>query len=223
MSRPLANYGPAPHIPNAVILEYDTDKYPFKRVLETHVFRVPDLAQLHTFWMCQTDRKKLDYYDNMKLRSLMQKLPDDALFYRVYHAWVEQQIAPFYRNRISYSHHPKMRVHLSGTGTVSDFHRDADVTKRPEQINIYLPFTDVRDGATLWCERDYGSSEFVPLNLRYGEALLWDGGYLSHGTKFNDTDATRVSCDLRFHAIDMKIVDPPWSRILSGREKVIEI
>jgi ectoine hydroxylase-related dioxygenase (phytanoyl-CoA dioxygenase family) len=30
-------------------------------------------------------------------------------------------------------------------------------------------------------------------NLKYGEALIWDGGFLEHGTVRNQTDHTRVA------------------------------
>src|SRR5690606_14317032 len=120
--------------------------------------------------------------------------------------WVRRVLAPRYGGHISYAAHPKMRVHLAGTGSVSDFHCDADVTGRLDQINCYLPFTDVRDGSTLWCEHDYGSNDYAPLNLRYGQALVWDGGRLRHGTVHNDTDLTRVSCDFRFSVARPELV-----------------
>jgi ectoine hydroxylase-related dioxygenase (phytanoyl-CoA dioxygenase family) len=34
--------------------------------------------------------------------------------------------------------------------------------------------------------------------VRYGEVLIFDGGYLSHGTVSNQTQTTRVSLDMRF-------------------------
>lgn len=197
-------------------LSYDTRQYPFHKVLE-QVFRVPRLAALHQVWLKQTGKPVLDYNDNLTLRKIMQNLPDDALFYKVYHKWIADVIAPNYGNKISYSAHPKMRVHLSGTGTVSDFHRDADVTGRPDQINCYLPFTDVFDGSTIYCETDYNSNRYEPLNLKYGEALLWDGGMLRHGTYVNDTGHTRVSCDFRFSYSKPEKVTAPWNEILARR------
>lgn len=128
----------------------------------------------------------------------MQRIQNDSLFYKIYHAWIAQVIAPHFGGRISYSAHPKMRVHLAGTGSVSAFHRDSEITMRPEQINCYLPFTDVSGGSTLYCESDYGTEHYLPIELSYGQALLWDGGMLKHGTFENNTGKTRVSCDFRF-------------------------
>ncbi len=200
-----------------IVLSYDTDRYPFRKALEAHVFKVPKLDELHRVWKKQTGKEKLSYDDNLLLRKIMQNLPDDALFYKIYHQWIADIIAPHYDNKISYSKHPKMRVHLAETGTVSDFHRDADVTGRPDQINCYLPFTDVFDSSTLYCETNYNSDQYEPLNLKYGEALLWDGGMLKHGTYFNRTDNTRVSCDFRFSYQNDPSIVPPWSEILRSR------
>lgn len=203
--------------PNSIILKYDVKKYPFQFVLASQVFRIKKLDSLHKVWRRQTGKDTLSYEDNLTLRKLMQSIKDDSLFYRLYHAWIGQIVAPHFGRKITYSAHPKMRVHLAGTSSVSAFHRDADVTSRSEQINCYLPFTDVADGATLYCETDYGSEDFQAINLCYGQALLWDGGMLKHGTLANDTGNTRVSCDFRFVAKLPDQVASPYSDILSGR------
>jgi hypothetical protein len=201
-----------------IILNYNTEIFPFKEILEKNVFKIPKLNELHHVWRKQTGNNELTYNDNLILRKLMQRLPDEALFYKVYHRWIARVIAIHYANKISYSAHPKMRVHLAGTGSVSDFHRDAKVTDRLDQINCYLPFTDVFEGSTLWCETDYGSEKYTPINLKYGQALLWDGGMLKHGTYKNDTSNARVSCDLRFHPKKPDKVNKPWDSILLGRK-----
>jgi len=202
---------------HALVIDYDTRRYPFHRAIAAEVFRIARLDQLHLAWQHRTGRDELTYADNLALRRRMQQLPDDSLFYRLYHAWIARVLAPKYGGKISYSAHPKMRVHLAGTGSVSDFHRDAEVTGRPDQINCYLPFTDVADGCTVWSESRYGAGDYEPVNLRYGQALLWDGGQLEHGTYQNLTDSTRVSCDFRFHPLRPERVASPWRDVLAGR------
>lgn len=203
--------------PNSIILKYDVRKYPFHFILASQVFRIKKLNTLHKVWQRQTGKDTLTYEDNLTLRKLMQSIKDDSLFYKLYHAWIARIVAPHFGGKITYSAHPKMRVHLAGTGSVSAFHRDAEITDRAEQINCYLPFTDVANGATLLCESTYGAQDYHPINLRYGEALLWDGGMLKHGTLANDTEQTRVSCDFRFIAKKPEIVASPYRDILSGR------
>jgi len=207
--------------PGAVIIMYDTKKYRFREVLCKYVFKVRRLEYLHKYWLLQSKKDRLNYSDNLLLRRVMQQLPDDSLFYKIYHSWVKSIIAPKYGRKISYSMHPKMRVHLSGTDSVSNFHRDVCITGREEQINVYLPFTDVFNGCTLWAENGYGTEKYEPLNLKYGQALIWDGGYIKHGTIKNDTEFTRVSCDFRFHYFDRNRVDKDFVSILSNRPKYL--
>ena len=204
-------------ISHSIILEYDAKRFPFAKVLEALVFKTGVLHKLHETWQRRIGRPQLVYEDNLHLRNVMQRLKEDSPFYQVYHRWVAEVVSPHYGHEITYSAHPKMRVHLAGTGSVSNFHRDVDVTGREQQINCYLPFTDVCDSNTLWCETDYGRSDYQPLNLTYGQALLWDGGYLMHGTVANETNATRVSCDFRFQPKFPELVSWPWSGILAGR------
>ncbi len=202
---------------NSIVIDYDVEAFPFQAILARDVFKVRRIDQLHSCWKRQTGKSRLTYADNLRLRKLMQRIGDDALFYKIYHLWIRQVLAPHYGGRISYSAHPKMRVHLADTGCVSDFHCDADVTGRDEQINCYLPFTDVYDTSTVWARHDYDSDDYQPLNLSYGQALIWDGGRLRHGTFYNETSVTRVSCDFRFHALDGSRINSPWCDVLAGR------
>lgn len=205
--------------PEFIRLTYDTKEYPFHDWLASKVFKVKQLDKLHVNYQKENGSRKLNYKDNLLLRKKMQDLPDDSVFYLIYRKWVLNILGKHYKNKISFTAHPKMRVHLAGTGPVSGFHRDIEVTKSLEQINCYLPFTDVCGENTLWCQIDYNHKVFEPLNLKYGEALLWDGGLLLHGTHANTTELTRVSCDFRFSPISPELLFPPWSEILSGRPK----
>ncbi len=47
-------------------------------------------------------------------------------------------------------------------------------------------------------ESEYGLRDFRPVEIRYGYALVFDGGALEHGTVDNETDSTLVSLDFRF-------------------------
>jgi ectoine hydroxylase-related dioxygenase (phytanoyl-CoA dioxygenase family) len=67
---------------------------------------------------------------------------------------------------------------------------------------VFLPFTLCFGGNALWCERDYGvARDYRPIELMPGDAFLFDGGYLDHGTFEKETEITRCSLDfpLRRH------------------------
>ncbi|MTI29736.1 streptomycin biosynthesis enzyme StrG [Xanthovirga aplysinae] len=202
---------------NFIIITYDIKKYPFQEILAKQIFKVTKLHELHIVLKKQTERNELNYNDNLVLRKLMQQISNKSLFYKIYHYWVLNILGPHYGYKISYSAHPKMRVHLAGTGSVSKFHRDVDITHRLDQINCYLPFTNVFESSTIWCETDYGSEIYEPINLEYGQAFLWDGGCLKHGSYANTTENTRVSCDFRFSY--KGVTKEPWNKILSARKK----
>jgi hypothetical protein len=191
---------PVPGIASAWLLNYDVARFGFAEYLARYVFRVEDLSRLHVTWAWHKGRP-LEYRDNLELRAVMQRLPLGSAFYLIYERFNRSLVAPLFGGRISYSSAPKMRVHLAGTGSVSKWHRDADVTGRPEQINIWLPVTDSFGTNCLWVESDYGKGDYRPVPVRYGQALFFDGGFLAHGTAPNDTDATRISFDMRFEPL----------------------
>lgn len=197
----VAEAGPTPGAP-WTLLRYDTGRYPFAAVLSRDVFRVQDLKSLHVHVAAHREKHALPpgpiARDNLALRQMMQDLPDDSAFYRLYHRFMLRVLAPLVGSPLSYSSHPKMRVHLPGTGSVSGFHHDIVVTRRIDQVNFWLPVTDVEGGAALWLESTYGRGDFAPIPVRYGEVLIFDGGYLGHGSVRNDTETTRVSFDMRF-------------------------
>lgn len=186
-----------PAIRTAWLLTYDVTRYDFRSYLARYVFRVADLSMLHVPLARQLGRP-LAYRDNLAMRRLMQRLPPESAFYRIYERFTARLMASLFGGRISYSSKPKMRVHLAGTGSVSRWHRDVDVTGRADQINVWLPVTDSFGANSLWVESDYGKGDHQPVTVRYGQALFFDGGCLSHGTVPNDTGVTRVSFDLRF-------------------------
>lgn len=184
------------------ILEYDTQQWCFAHVLSRDVFKVQQLHQLHQFVKQKKQRlgvsPKLTAEDNLIMRKLMQNLPQESVFYMMYHTFMVKVISPLAGHPLSYSKQPKMRVHFPDTPSVSSFHIDTAVTQRVDQVNIWMPFTDVYDTATLWVESDYGLADYAPIPVKYGQVLIFDGGYLSHGTKANITNVTRISLDLRF-------------------------
>lgn len=198
----MAQAGPRPRH-NYLLLSYDTRRYPFAALLSRDVFKVQRLELLHLYLRQQyananRPTTRLRPRDNLVLTGMMEHQPADAAFWKLYHGFMLQVLAPLVGRGISYTSHPKLRVHLAGTPSVSSFHHDICVTERIDQVNFWMPFTDVDGGATLWLESDYGKADFAPIAVRYGQVLIFDGGYLGHGSVRNDSERTRVSLDMRF-------------------------
>lgn len=187
---------------NSGILDYSTAEWPFAAILSRDVFKVRQLHRLHEFVLEKKQRMgskpELTYDDNLKMRKLMQDLTDDSPFYRLYHAFMSKVVSPLAGCPLSYSSHPKMRVHFAGSPSVSAFHDDVSVTHRVDQVNLWIPFTDVDGTASMWVESQIGRGDYAPVAVNHGQALIFDGGYLRHGTHANTTGITRISMDLRF-------------------------
>jgi len=209
-----------PALDRAILFPYDTAKYDFHGVVTEDVYGVPDLSQLHRYWLskrrAENPEARLSYPDNLALRAVLQKQGHDSRFYKLYRRFVHNELAPFFGGRIRYTMHPKCRVHLARTEGVSNWHVDVEYTGRHEQVNAWMPFTDAYDTATLWSETDYCVGDHQPVDVMYGEVLLFDGGYLSHGTVPNRTNVTRVSIDFRFNAKRADLHSPDRG-ILAGR------
>jgi hypothetical protein len=90
---------------------------------------------------------------------------------------------------------PNFRVHEHGREATSPMHRDRDYVRERGLLKIWLPFTRVSGGGTLWVESAEGRGDMAPVTLEYGQALLFDSLNLMHGCRFNDSGGTRVSMD----------------------------
>jgi hypothetical protein len=193
--------GPIPRA-TYVLLDYDIQRFPFAAALSQHVYKVRQLNRLHTYLAdsraAQNRSRRLRPRDNVMVSSMMLRQPPEAPFWKLYHGFMLSMLAPLIGRGLSYTSNPKLRIHLSGTPSVSSFHHDICVTKRIDQINFWMPFTDVDASATLWLESEYGRCDFAPVPVRYGQVLIFDGGYLGHGSVANNSGVTRVSLDMRF-------------------------
>jgi hypothetical protein len=91
--------------------------------------------------------------------------------------------------------YPNFRVHERGQETTSRMHRDRDYLKERGSLKVWLPFTHVSGGGTLWVESKEGKGDLKPYDMEYGQALFFDSLNLLHGCHFNDSENTRVSMD----------------------------
>ncbi|MCY4045181.1 MAG: hypothetical protein OXE99_08875, partial [Cellvibrionales bacterium] len=184
-----------------MMLRYDTQAFPFAWAMRQEAFFGLSLSGIHHQCIKANIKKgratPLTAADMQYFRHRMRNVSEEGVFYRLYHRFVRQVVAPCFGDKISYTQHPEMRVHLAGTPACSAWHTDVEVTKRIDQINVWLPLVDTHGTNTLWIETDYGLKDYRPIPVRYGEALLFDGSCLGHGTVRNESDKTRVSLDFR--------------------------
>lgn len=101
--------------------------------------------------------------------------------------------------------YPNFRVHEHGREATSKMHRDRDYLTERGSLKIWLPFTRVAGGGTLWVETEEGKNDPRPWDMEYGQALFFDSLNLLHGCRFNDSGRTRVSMDFVIRP------DPVWA------------
>jgi hypothetical protein len=178
-------------IPNGIVINYDTGKYDFRA------------------WACQMlnfDRlEKLHEQAELNMRT---NAPDQINAYRalliqgfdrfkpVYVHFIQSVIAPIYNGINSYQVPPSFRFHFSRNGNRA-FRRDNDHDVKLH-LNVWIPFTRVWGSNSIWIESKERNGDFSPAELEYGQALIFDGLNLRHGTFLNETSSSHISMEFRF-------------------------
>jgi hypothetical protein len=91
-----------------------------------------------------------------------------------------------------------MRVNFHGSRAILRFHKDQEYGQNPNTINVWVPVTRVYGSNSMYVESYPGLSDFTPVELDYGQALIFYGTELLHGTLDNVSGGTRISYDFRF-------------------------
>ena len=187
------------------ILKYDTNKYNFQEIV----------GQLYVSKLNLIHNDSEDNYEEVKGLGR----DSDTIFHKVFYkkykeGWIEmeelykqfikEQIFPLIKkltkdNEIVYQKFPTFRVHLPHNKVISTWHSDGDTQhQHPRgEINFILPLTRAYNTNTVWVESEPEKLDFHPVNMEYGEYLMFNGNQCIHGNKINKTGKTRVSFDFR--------------------------
>ncbi|HYW72191.1 MAG TPA: hypothetical protein VE961_14240 [Pyrinomonadaceae bacterium] len=176
---------------------YDTAKYPFARLFAEQVVHTPNLARFHESRLNGVSDSEQAYEASLATRRLVRQVTQRPWFFKLYRAFVLNEIASLFGLKMAYNWPPVFRVHLAGARSISAWHRDTEVTGRHDLIAVWVPFVDTFGANTIWIENKYGSRELTPVAVKYGQALMFDSGYLWHCSVANTTDVTRFSMDFR--------------------------
>jgi len=183
------------------LIKFDTSKFNFADIYGT-LLSTTDLSKLHN--------SELNTYDTLFTREQDQSTKFHQIYYEnfensiqpIYKKFISDVVRPLYNGPIVYQKIPTFRIHLPGNIAVGEFHKDKwyrDKTwhEDVQEINYYLPFTNVFGTNTIWVETQEDKGDFAPIEVDYGTLVQWDGVNLMHGNKQNDTNKTRVSVDFR--------------------------
>ena len=169
------------------ILDFDPKKYKF-REWACEVLGATCLEKLH-----KSDRiKALNRSPTSnQLSQLFSEIQDS------YHSFILELLRDTFSGISSYQSPPSFRFHYCGRSS-SVFHRDRDFGVEDGRLNVWVPLTNVWGENSLWIESTVGAKNYKPIAMKLGQALIFDGVNLGHGSRINTTDSTRVSFDFRF-------------------------
>ena len=120
----------------------------------------------------------------------------EGKFIKLYFKLIKHIEKKHFREKIIFQKKPTLRVHVPDNISVGSYHVDSDYGHPNEEINFWLPFNECKESATLWVESKPNKGDFKPINLKYGEILIFNSK-LAHGTEVNKENYTRLSMDFR--------------------------
>ena len=174
---------------NPLIIDYDGDRYNF-RDWARNILQVKRLEEIH----------KYDTIVALNKSPTSNQLSNAfASITKIYRKFVTTIIAENFGEIASYQSPPSFRFHYKGYGS-SVFHRDRDFGVDQGKVNVWIPLTEVYGTNSLWLEAKEGSEKYLPVSMSYGQALIFDGVNMVHGSKINKTFASRISFDFRFES-----------------------
>ena len=126
----------------------------------------------------------------------LQKKTNSSNFLKLFDSFVLFLAKEIFKESLIYQARPTLRIMFPNNKAVGDFHRDREYNHPIEEINIWVPITTANDTNTIWIESSFDKNDYSPMNLKYGEFLIFDSG-LKHGNKINLENKTRISFDFR--------------------------
>lgn len=120
----------------------------------------------------------------------------DGIFLKTYKEFINYISNEIFHEKIVYQAKPTLRIQFPNNKAVGGWHRDRDYNHPIEEINFWIPVTKAYDTNTIWVESSFDKQDFSPVNLKFGEMLIFDSG-LMHGNKINAENNTRISFDFR--------------------------
>jgi len=202
------------------IIKYDTNIYKFQELL-LDLYQVSDLSTLHTQLTEENGVKGIGHDTHSILHNkFYEKLNSGWNEIReAYERFVSEVIINLSAEKsFLYQSFPSYRIQFPNNKAVSTWHHDSDALHlHPDgEINFIIPITNAFDTNTVWVESAPGLGDFGPVNMKYGDCLIFDGNKCNHGNKVNETGATRISFDFRI--LPLSKYDPTYSAVTATKK-----
>jgi len=183
-------------------INYNTGKYNFKDYIKK-ALNTDTLSFIHkNDDFIYNEKFKRENDQSTHYHKLYYDFSRTAEFTELFKSFIEGVVKPQFGEEVVYQTIPTFRLHFPGNIAVGEYHRDRnyrdeDWASRVKESNFFLPFTDAFGTNTIWVESEEGKEDFSPMEVEYGQIVMWDGTNLLHGNKTNEESTTRVSFDFR--------------------------
>ncbi|WP_205412609.1 hypothetical protein [Janthinobacterium lividum] len=189
-------------VPLSSIFAYDVARWNLRALVE-EFFDTDALETLHldSRWNPQDSGHKLpNHFVTRNCWNVSKALREAVIDHSmpIIQSLVFDHIAAFAGPIRSCQPEAMMRVNFHGSRAILRFHRDVEYGQRPNVVNIWLPVTRVFGSNSMYVESAPGLCDFKPVELEYGEAFMFYGTEMVHGTLDNQSGGTRISYDFRF-------------------------
>ncbi len=187
-------------------LKFDKKKFDFDQILKD-LFKVNELENLHKAFFIEDGIKPISRDTHTQPHKIFYDKINNGwpYFENLYKNFINNFVLDTLgKERVYYQTYPNFRISFPGNVAVSTWHKDSDSENLHPlgEINFFLPATKSFDTNTLWIESEPGKEDFSPIDLRFGEILMFNGGECTHGNKTNDTGKTRISFDFRIMPLE---------------------
>lgn len=188
-------------LPMSFVFDYDVERWGL-RPLVSEYFGTDDLETLHLDPKWNVHKPGLELPSHVITRNSWNvgKALKEAVSERsapILKSLIYDHVARFVGTIRSHQPVAMMRVNFHGSRAILRFHKDQEYGQRPATINLWLPITSVYGSNSMYIESSPGLSDFTPVELGYGQALMFYGTEMLHGTLDNLSGGTRISYDFR--------------------------
>lgn len=185
------------------ILDFDKTQYNFDQLIKDFI-GADDLKALEADLKDESDSDNDNsIYKNMEQTSSYKKLyekldsEEGKQFYKLYQDFIKNVVRPMYDEPVFYQKKPTHRIHFKNGSGASRFHKDSDYGHNRAEVNYSVPQTPMFDTNGIWIESEEDKGDYRPMEMEVGQFTEFNGVYLKHGAKHNETGQTRVSFDFR--------------------------
>lgn len=175
--------------------QYDTTRFDLRGAISA-IFDGAELGKIHQ--ELETELPRLEVKKDQKTPLHERVYAEFDRFRELYLSFVRHIVQEEWGTTdIVYQRVPTFRFQVPGNVGVGEFHTDGKYGHADGEVNVWVPLVDAVETRALRIESDYGTENFEPVPVKYGEYLIFDGVNLQHGNVINDTDLTRASFDFR--------------------------